>query len=45
MMFVTTLVEIPGDEGYMSVFQENDPDHYTLLAKEHRRDRTGRRPG
>lgn len=26
-------IYIPGGEGYISVFQQNDPDHYALLAK------------
>jgi hypothetical protein len=26
-------IYIPGGEGYISVFQQNDPDHYVLLAK------------
>jgi DNA-binding beta-propeller fold protein YncE len=28
-------VYIPGGEGYISVFQQNDADHYKLLAKVH----------
>jgi len=37
MMFITIRGEkriyIPGGEGYISVFQQTDADHYQLLAK------------
>ena len=26
-------IYVPGGEGYISVFQQNDPDHYVLLAR------------